>query len=66
MSPARGKWVYQGVEYPENVIPVRIMCRDSEMAMIVHITAQHYRQKAVMFYVLSDQVHIFYADSTSK
>jgi len=58
LSPARGKWIFKGVEYPERVIPVRIMCTESEMDEIVSITMSHYRQKAVMYYVLSTQVKI--------
>jgi hypothetical protein len=58
LSPARGKWIFKGVEYPERVIPVRIMCTETEMDDIVMITMGHYRQKAVMYYVLSSQVTI--------
>lgn len=60
MSPAKGKWVYKGEEYPEDVIPVRIKCTDMEMYNIGKMTMEHYRQKAVMYYRLSDDVHILY------
>ena len=62
LSSARGKWTFQGVEYPEKVIPVRIMCSEAQMKKIVDITISHYRQKAVMYYVLSNQVFIVNAD----
>jgi hypothetical protein len=62
LSPAKGKWVYKGEEYPEKVIPVRIMCNDSDMNKIVKITLEHYRQKAVMYYVLSNEVKVVYKD----
>lgn len=58
LASARGKWVFQGVEYPEKVIPVRIMCNEAQMKRIVQITIEHYRQKAVMYYVLSNQVFV--------
>lgn len=58
LSPARGKWIYKGVEYPERVIPVRIMCTEPQINEIVRITIEHYRQEAVMYYVLSNDVHI--------
>jgi len=62
LSPGKGKWIYKGVEYPERVIPVRIMCSEEQMGEIVKITIQHYRQKAVMYYVLSNEVYIVHAE----
>lgn len=61
LSSARGKWTFKGVEYPEKVIPVRIMCTKPQMNRIVEITMQHYRQKAVMYYVLSNEVFVVHA-----
>ncbi len=61
LSSAMGKWTFKGVEYPEKVIPVRIMCNSTQMKEIVNITLRHYRQKAVMYYVLSNEVQIVYA-----
>jgi len=58
LSPAKGKWIYKGVEYPEKVIPVRIMCTEKEIKQIIKITMEHYRQESVMYYVLSNEVHI--------
>lgn len=66
LSSARGKWTFQGVEYPEKVIPVRIMCTEAQMKKIVEITISHYRQKAVMYYVLSNQVFIVHAPEPPK
>ena len=62
LSPAKGKWTYKGEEYPEKVIPVRIMCTKSQMEKVVQITLEHYRQKAVMYYTLSTDVHVVYAN----
>ena len=68
LSSAQGKWTHEGVEYPEKVIPVRVMveeaCQGNEHTQInkiVQFTLTHYRQKAVMFYVVSNQVQIVYA-----
>jgi len=58
MKPAEGRWVDNGVEYPERVIPVRIMCEESSISSIINFTLKHYRQKAVMYYVVSREVHI--------
>ena len=40
------------------MIPVRLICTRSEMNRIAALTAQHYQQVAVMFYLLSRQVFI--------
>lgn len=58
LSPGKGKWVFKGVEYPERVIPVRVMVDEKEILRIVQITMDHYRQKAVMYYCLSNEVFI--------
>lgn len=66
LASARGKWVFQGVEYPEKVIPVRIMCSEAQMQKVVKITLEHYRQKAVMYYVLSREVYVVNATPPPK
>ncbi len=58
LTPGKGIWVHEGVDYSERVIPVRIMCEEDVMKKIVEITLQHYRQKAVMYYVLSTECYI--------
>ncbi len=65
-TPGKGVWEHEGETFLERVIPVRIMCADDIMAQIVQITIDHYRQKAVMYYVLSDECHIVYADGATK
>lgn len=62
LSPGKGRWLYKGVEYPERVIPVRIMCNPKEMVEIIKITITHYRQKAMMYYVLSNDVRVVHAE----
>jgi len=81
LSSAQGKWTHEGVEYPEKVIPVRVMVNEpfvpydkteplgegrqdtSQIEKIVQFTLSHYRQKAVMFYVVSNQVQVVYANA---
>lgn len=82
LSSARGKWTHEGVEYPERVIPVRVMVEEeesmhldvymrdtgrrsrdkSQITRIINFTLSHYRQKAVMFYVVSENVQIWHAN----
>lgn len=76
-SPARGKWIDKGIEYPERIIPVRIMCEEKfhlvpdtesleqyqdkmQIDKIVQFTLTHYRQKAVFYYVVSNNVQVVY------
>ena len=81
LSSARGKWTHEGVEYPEKVIPVRVMVEEklvpdepneiygsshretSQIDKIVQFTLSHYRQKAVMYYLISNQVNIVFASN---
>ena len=58
LTPGKGVWVHEGQEFREKVIPVRIMTTDKVMSKIVRITLEHYRQKAVMYYVISNECFI--------
>jgi len=58
MSPGRGRWLYNGQEYHERVIPVRIHCEIGVISTIVQLTLSHYRQKAVMYYCVAEEVRI--------
>lgn len=58
LQPVKGKWDYKNKEYNERVIPVRIMCEDTEIKGIIRMTLEHYRQIAVMYYSLSNDVNI--------
>lgn len=77
-TPARGKWINDGVEHPERIIPVMVMCKEefsivpdtdireefkdkSQINKIINFTIKHYRQKAVMFFLVTEQVQIQYA-----
>lgn len=66
MHPAKGYWVHQGEDFTERVIPVRIQCTTDQIYQIAAITAQHYRQKAVMFYRISSDSHILSAEELAK
>ena len=79
MKPAQGRWVDKGIEYPERVIPVRIMCEEKENSpewgggtdkcqinKIIEFTLKHYRQKAVLYYVVSREVNLVYSDELSR
>ena len=58
MPVAKGQWVDGGVLYSDRVIPVRIMCTQSQIEDIAEMTIEHYRQLAVMYFKISDAAHI--------
>ncbi len=59
IPPIRGQWVSaQGELFKERMIPVRIACSKEQIEQIADITAKHYDQKAIMYYLISDEVTI--------
>ena len=60
---AKGQWVHNDTKklYVERVIPVRVACNESEIKGLIKFTLAHYRQKAVMYYLVSSEVVIQYA-----
>lgn len=56
LKPAKGQWVYNGELYHDRVIPVRIACSEKEILQIAEFTKSHYRQLAVMVYLVSEKV----------
>lgn len=58
LKPGRGQWMNEGELFEERVIPVRIFCSERDMEKIVEFTINHYRQLAVMYYVVSEKCYI--------
>lgn len=59
MKPAKGQWVSPSNElYEERMIPVRVSCTDTQINKIMDITAQHYKQLAVLAYEVSTNVKL--------
>lgn len=63
-SVSKGQWVdpKSGSLWIERIIPVQIACTQAEMELIVKFSLKHYRQKAIMYCVLSKEVYIVEAD----
>lgn len=59
--PGKGQWLHDGELIAERVIPVRVACTPGQIEQIVETTLDHYRQKAVMFYKVTDHVEIRHA-----
>jgi hypothetical protein len=60
LVPGKGQWVFENELYEERVIPVRILCAEKQIKEIVQFTLEHYRQIAVMYYVVSNDCYIVY------
>ena len=59
LKPVKGEWVSKdGKLFEERMIPVRIMCTEEQIEKIADITAEFYKQEAVMFYCVSDNCRI--------
>ena len=57
LTPAKGKWVSPTDElYDERMIPVRIVCDESDINEIIDFTMDYYEQEAVLAYVISSEV----------
>jgi hypothetical protein len=55
----KGHWISpDGETFVENMIPVQICCDTEQIVTISDMTAQHYNQKAVMFFMLTKNVVI--------
>ncbi len=59
LHSARGQWITpEGELESEKMIPVRIICTESEIEKIADITSSHYKQRAVMYYKVTDEVKV--------
>jgi hypothetical protein len=63
LNPAKGQWISpDGVLFIERMIPVRIVCTDEEIVKIADMTANYYKQLAIMYYEVSNNVVFRYYD----
>lgn len=58
-----GKWNHKGKAYHERMIPVRIACNEEQIKKTAKFTIKHYKQLAVMYYLVSREVYILNADN---
>jgi hypothetical protein len=57
--PVKGQWISgDGRLFEERMIGVRIMCSEEEIEKIVDLTAKHYGQLAIFYYLVSTYVKI--------
>jgi hypothetical protein len=59
MTPTKGQWLSSSGElFTERMIPVQIACSKDDIEHIADLTARHYHQQAVMYWLVSSEVHI--------
>lgn len=58
MRTVKGHWECDGKVVAERMIPVRVACTEEEMKRVVQLTIRYYKQKAVMYYVVSERCYI--------
>src|SRR5690348_6907007 len=58
-QPTKGQWVAQdGRIYNERMIPVLLACSERQIEDIADLSAKHYEQEAIMYWLVSDKVVI--------
>jgi len=67
LKPAKGQWIdpQSNILHEEQMIPVRIACTEKDIEKIREFTRKHYKQIAVMYYVISENVVIHYGKENS-
>lgn len=56
LKPAKGQWMApSGDLYVERMIPVRILCRKSDIEKIIDMSMVYYDQLAILAYKISDE-----------
>lgn len=64
LKSAKGQWISpDGQLFVERMIPVRVLATRAQMNRIAAFTADHYGQKAVIFYRLSNEAVIHHRKS---
>lgn len=59
LRTSKGEWISpSGQLYAERMIPCRIMCTEDQIDKIVDFTIDHYKQEAVIWYKISDEVFL--------
>lgn len=66
--PAKGNWFNPGSGelFVERMIPVRIHTTEKNINLIIDFTMNHYKQLAVMAYVVSEKVILRYKDEVNQ
>ncbi len=67
LKKSKGIWINtRETTFEESMIPVRINCTKKDIEKIADFTATHYKQEAVMYYLVSSEVVIINYDQNFK
>jgi len=56
LTPAKGQWISkEGELFTERMIPVRILCTEDEINIIIDMTMKYYDQLAILAYEVSNK-----------
>ena len=59
LTPVKGQWLSPtGELFVERMIPVRLACSREDINRIAALSAVFYNQQAIMFYLVSSEVHV--------
>jgi len=62
-APGKGQWVNDEDRLiEEKIIPVHVACNERQLEKIVKFSIKHYRQDALMYYKVTDEVFIVKKD----
>lgn len=61
MSPVKGQWINEGgTLFAERMIPVRIICTETEIDSIIKMSLKYYDQEAILAYKIATEVKLVY------
>lgn len=58
MAAGIGQWEHKGKVYRETMVPVRVNVTKREIEALSAFTAKHYKQLAIMYYEVSNNVTV--------
>lgn len=58
LKPVKGGFLIENEVLKEDMVPVRIACKENQIEEIMDITAEHYKQKAIMLRLIPGEVLI--------
>ena len=64
LRSTKGRWIdhRDGQEFSEKMIPVRVYCTRDQLDEIIDFTMEHYVQRAVLAYCVSEEVILRHKD----
>ena len=58
LNPVKGYWINKKTKYIEDMIPIRVLCDETNIEKIIEETITHFDQEAVLAYVISNNIKL--------